>query len=69
MGAGIGARLGIEWSVDPFDTAPRPVHHICNDPVGANAQTLLEYLHRQVSIAEMPGNAQQRRVAMRPDFQ
>jgi len=69
MIASIGARLRVEWSIDLFNATTQSRNHVCDDVVGAYTQTLTQHLHRQVPVAEMPGNAQQCHLISRVNFQ
>jgi hypothetical protein len=69
MARGIGASLGLERGIDLPDAASQLFHQACQDVVGADAQSPVEYLHRHVPIAEMPSNPHQRHSGMRVDLE
>jgi len=69
MARGIGASLGLECGIDLLDAASQLFHQARQDVVGADAQSLVEYLHRHVPIAEMPSNPHQRHSGMRVDLE
>jgi hypothetical protein len=56
-GIGVGAALGIERGLDLDHTRAKPLHHRLDDVIAADAQGLGHELRRQVTIAEMPGDA------------
>src|SRR5216683_2735822 len=53
---GIGASFRIEWRVDAADFRAEPRHHVDDHLVPADAQTRAGDLHRQMAVAEMPGD-------------
>lgn len=67
--AGIGPGLRVEWCVDGIDMAAEPFDHVGDDVVGADADSLAQQLHRQMPVAEMPGDPHQRAFVMRMNFQ
>jgi hypothetical protein len=69
MADGISARFGIELGVDCFDAAAQMLNHVCDNPIGASAQTPVDHLHWEMSIGEMPSNAQQCHIILRADFE
>jgi hypothetical protein len=67
--AGIGAAFGIERPVDLDQARAQPSQHRLDHMIAADAQSPLRDLGRQVSIAEVPGEADQMLRVARPDFQ
>src|ERR1700758_4904454 len=53
----VSSGLRVEGRIMPDQAAAEGGHHFGNDRVGANAQAATSNLHRQVPIAEMPGDA------------
>ncbi len=51
----IGAAFGIERRLDLDDTRAKPLHHLLDDVIAADAQALRHDLRRQMAISEMPG--------------
>ena len=58
-GPSISANLRIERRLAPDNTAAQRLDHRCDDVIGTEAQPILQHLQRQVTVAEMPGDAQQ----------
>lgn len=58
-GAGIGTDFRIEGSLEASDSAAEAGHHIGDDVIGANAESLPGDLKRQMPVAQMPGDPQQ----------
>src|ERR1700757_3252360 len=58
--AGIGADFGIERCFERRDPSTKTSHHDGNDVIRADAQPLAGDLQREMAIAEMPGDPQQR---------
>src|SRR5947209_14424711 len=56
-GIRVSAAFRIERRLDLDDARTKALHHRLNDMVAANAQALGHQLRRQMTIAEMPGNA------------
>lgn len=56
-GIGIGAAFGIERRLDLDHTRAEPLHHGFDDVVTADAQGFGHDLRRQMTIAEMPADA------------
>ena len=56
---GVGADLRIERGLRSCNPATKARDHLGDYMILADAQTLADDLHRQVTIAEMPGDAQQ----------
>jgi hypothetical protein len=65
----ISASLGIERRLNLLDMAAQALDHFLNDVIGPDANAVAEQLHRQMTIAEMPGDAHQFAVIMRVDFE
>ncbi len=65
----IGATFGIERRLDGVRVAAQPVHHVRDHVVGADADAVAEQLHRQMPVAEVPGDADQLRRAVGMDFE
>jgi hypothetical protein len=61
---GIGSGFGIEWRVDRFDMTAEAFDHVPNDVVGTDPNSIAKQLHRQMTIAEMPGDADKFPVVM-----
>lgn len=59
-GLRIGALLGREWRVLRDDAGAEPTEHGDDHMVLADPQPPVQDLHRQVAIAEMPGEARER---------
>jgi hypothetical protein len=59
-GRDIGAAFRIERCLDLDNRRPEAARHILNDMITPDAQALLQEFGRQVTIAEMPGDARQR---------
>ena len=57
FGRGIGAAFRIERRLDLDDAGAETLHHLLDDVIAADAQRLRHDLHRQMAIAEMPGDA------------
>ena len=69
-GAGsVGAGFWIERRLDRFDVAAETFDHVLNHMIGADTDPVAKELHRQMAIAEMPGDADQFAVVMSMDFQ
>ncbi|MHC2672905.1 hypothetical protein ACVI1J_005068 [Bradyrhizobium diazoefficiens] len=56
-GVGIGATFRIEWRLDLDDTRAEALHHGLDDVVAADAQGFGHDLRRQMTIAEVPADA------------
>jgi hypothetical protein len=56
---GIGAAFGIERRLDLDDAGTQPLHHRLDDMVTPDPQALGHDLRRQMTVAEMPGDANQ----------
>jgi len=67
--AGIGAAFGIERRFDLDQARAQPSQHRLDHMIAADAQSPLRDLGRQVSIAEVPGEAHQMLRIAPPDFQ
>lgn len=59
MGLKVGAALGIEGRFDPADLAAKANHHFLDHVIAADAQPPPDDLHRQMAIAEVPGELEQ----------
>lgn len=55
----IGASFRVERRVQFDDPTAKAGHHLGHYTIGPDAQPLASDLHRQVPVAEMPGNPQQ----------
>jgi hypothetical protein len=66
---GIGSGFGIEWRVDRLDMAAKALDHFLDDMVGTDPDPVAKQLHRQMTIAEMPGDADKFPVVMTVNFQ
>jgi hypothetical protein len=65
----VGAGFGIERRINRFNVAAETFHHVLDHVVGANSNAVPQKLHRQVTIAEMPGDSDQFAVVMPVDLQ
>ncbi len=61
--------LRIEWGMDRIDMAAETFDHLCDNVIGSNADAIAQQLHRQMAIAEMPGDANEFAGPMGVDFQ
>lgn len=59
MRGGIGAAFGIERRLDGDDARAEAAQHLGDDVVAADAQRPGRDLHRQMAVAEMPGQPHQ----------
>jgi hypothetical protein len=66
---GVGSGFGIEWRVDRFDMTAEAFDHVPDDMVGTNPNSIAKQLHRQMTVAEMPGDADQFAVVVTMNFQ
>jgi hypothetical protein len=66
-GADISASFRIERRFDLEHAAAKAFHHVLDDVVAADTQVPASDLHRQVPIAEMPGDANKMQ-RIGPDF-
>src|SRR5712675_656940 len=57
--AGIGAAFGVERRLDLDHARAEPLHHRLDDVIAPDPQALRHDLGRQMTIAEMPGDADQ----------
>ena len=64
----VRAGLGIERCVDLLDMAAETFNHVLDDVVGSDPDPVPEQLHRQMAIAEMPGDPNQMMRIVTPDF-
>lgn len=55
----IGAALGVEGRLDRADLAAEARYHLLDHVVAADAQARTHDLHRQVAVAEVPGELKQ----------
>jgi hypothetical protein len=55
----IGSAFRIERCFDLHDARAKPAHHLLDHMIAADAERFRQKLGRQVTIAEMPGNARQ----------
>jgi hypothetical protein len=69
VSAGIGAGFRVEWCLDRIDVSAEALHHRCDHMIGTDADASAEQLHRQMPVAEMPGDADQFAFIMRIDLQ
>src|SRR5215831_17718930 len=53
----IGSPLGLERGVDPREISAKPAEHVLDHVVGPNSKDLIADFSRQMSVAEMPGQA------------
>src|SRR4051812_37053995 len=54
---GISAGFRIEGGLDAADSRAQPGDHVDDDVVPADSQPPADDLHRQMAVAEMPGDA------------
>ncbi len=66
---GVSARFGIKRRLDRIDVAAKTLDHFLHHMVGPDANAVAEQLHRQVPVAEMPGNAHQFALIVRVDLE
>src|SRR5271155_2974683 len=59
--AHVGAAFRVERRFDRDDLRAQAPRHLLDHRIPANAQALLQEFGRQMTIAEMPGDARQRR--------
>jgi hypothetical protein len=64
----IGAGFGIERRLDGFDVPAQTLHHLLNDVIDANADAVAEQLNRQMTIAQVPCDANEFAIVVRVDF-
>jgi hypothetical protein len=55
----IGAGFGVEGRLQASDPSAKPGHHFSYDVILANSEAFTGHLQRQMTIAEVPGDAQQ----------
>jgi hypothetical protein len=67
--AGIGAAFGIEWRLDLDDARAQAFDHRFDDVIAPDAQAPRHDLRRQMTVAEMPGNANQMLRVGPPDLE
>ena len=67
--ARIGAGLRIERGFDRIDMAAKSLDHRLDDVVGSDADAVAEQLHRQMAVAEVPGNADEFSFVVGVNFQ
>ncbi|KPF96436.1 hypothetical protein IP86_16215 [Rhodopseudomonas sp. AAP120] len=65
----IGTAFRIEWRIDLKDLATKPLHHIGDDVIAADAERLGHDLGRQMPVAEMPGQSHQMQRIATADLQ
>src|SRR5690242_9644428 len=53
----VSAWLGIEWGLHAVNVTTQSVDHLLNHVISADADRVATKLHRQMPVAEMPGNA------------
>jgi hypothetical protein len=66
---GIRTTLGIERRFDLDHAGAEAAHHLLDHVVAADAQTLGHDLHRQMAVAEMPGDADEMHGIAGADFE
>lgn len=64
----VGPAFGIKSRFDRADLPAEPLHHRLDHVIGPNAQALPHHLNREVTVSEMPGEAQQMFRACRADL-
>ncbi len=65
----IGAALRIKWSFDLNQPGSQPSHHRFDHVIASNAQSSRHDLRRQVTVAEMPGDANEVLRVLATNFQ
>ena len=65
----VSTRLGVERRLDLVDVAAQAFYHLLDHVIRANANALAQQLHRQMPIAEMPGDADHLALIVAMDFQ
>lgn len=65
---GIGAAFGIERRLDERDFAAKAARHVLDDVITSDPQGASGQFHRQVAIAEMPGDPGERDRVLATDF-
>jgi len=68
VAGGVGAALGIERRFDFHDTRAEALDHVLDDVIPPDPQALADDLGRQMTIAEMPGQADQMKRILPTDF-
>jgi hypothetical protein len=66
---GIRSGFGIEWRIDRFGMTAEAFDHVSDDVVGTDPNSIAKQLHRQMTIAEMPGDTDQFSVVVTMNFQ
>jgi hypothetical protein len=56
FGLRISAAFGIKGSFNQCDFSAKPAHHIFNHMVTTDADAIIENLHWQMAVAEVPGH-------------
>ena len=69
VATGIGPAFWVERRLDGVRVPAELVHHVGDHVVGADADAVVQQLHRQVAVAEMPGDAHQLSRAVSVDFE
>jgi hypothetical protein len=67
--AGIGAAFGIERRFDLDHARAKAAHHLLDHMIAADAQALGHDLHRQMPVAEVPGDADEMHGVAAADFE
>jgi hypothetical protein len=67
-GREVSAAFRIERRFDLHHAGTEPAHHLLDDMVAADAQRLGGDLRRQMTVAEMPGDAHEMRRVLAADF-
>ena len=68
-GTGVSADFRVEGCLDPGDPATQPGHHLGDNVILADAQTIADHLQRQMAVAEVPSDPQQARAVVGLDLQ
>ena len=68
LGLHIGAALGIERRLERDHPRPETLGHRLDDGIAADAQRLRHDFGRQMAVAEVPGDADQRQRVCGPDL-
>ena len=65
----ISPRFGIEWRLDIVNVAAEALDHCRDHVIDSDADAVAEQLDGKVTVAEVPGNADQLAVVVGVDFQ
>ena len=65
----VSSGLGIERRIDRFDVTAESFDHFFYDMIGADTDAVAKQLHRQMAIAQVPGDADEFGVVVGVDFE